>query len=404
MNALIKFSIDSRLFIVALAIVVAVLGGYQATQMPIDVLPDLNRPTVVVMTEAHAMVPEDVEQLVTLPLERSLNGASGVTRVRSQSGLGLSVVTVEFDWGTDIFRNRQIVQEKLQLAAARLPEEVQPQMAPVSSIMGQVQMIGLFSKGGETKLTDVRALVDNDLRYRLMAVPGVATVIVIGGQPRQLQVELDAAKLRAFEVTVEDVAAAVRGSNRNASGGFLEVGATAPVITVTGLVGEQNDLADAIVKPDPVRPVRVRDVGKVAFGPATIRTGDAGVNGRPGCIAIINKQPGYDTVKLTETVHEVLDSFKAGLPPDLELVPDLFQQADFIHRAIDNVMEAARDGGDHGGHRVVPVLAEFSHDLHHAYRDSALCGNNCHCVCRLRPEHQYDDLGWARSCHRCPRR
>jgi CzcA family heavy metal efflux pump len=187
-------------------------------------------------------------------------------------------------------------------------------------------------------------LVDNDLRYRLMAVPGVAKVIVMGGAPRQLQVELDADKLRSFDVTVEEVAAAIDASNHNASGGFLEVGASAPVITLTGLVTEQDELADAIVKRHPTRPVRVRDVGNVAFGPAAIRTGEAGVNGKPGCIAIINKQPGYDTVQLTETVHEVLDSFSAGLAPDLELVPDLFQQADFIHRAIDNVLGAARDG------------------------------------------------------------
>jgi CzcA family heavy metal efflux pump len=344
MNALIKFAIDNRLFVVALALVVAVAGGYQATRMPIDVLPDLNRPTVVVMTEAHAMVPEDVEQLVSLPLERALNGASGVTRVRSQSGLGLSVVTIEFDWGTDIYRNRQIVQEKLQLTRGRLPKDVQPQMAPISSIMGQVQMIGLYSRDGKTALTDIRALVDNDLRYRLMAVPGVAKVIIMGGAPRQLQVELDADKLRSFDVTVEEVATAIDASNHNASGGFLEVGASAPVITLTGLVSEQDELADAIVKAHPTRPVRVRDVGTVAFGPAAIRTGEAGVNGRPGCIAIINKQPGYDTVRLTGSVHEVLDSFAMGLAPDLELVPDLFQQADFIHRAIDNVLEAARDG------------------------------------------------------------
>ncbi|MFT5130260.1 MAG: CzcA family heavy metal efflux pump [Rhodothermales bacterium] len=344
MNSLIKFAIDNRLFVVALALIVAIAGGYQATRMPIDVLPDLNRPTVVVMTEAHAMVPEDVEQLVSLPLERALNGASGVTRVRSQSGLGLSVVTVEFDWGTDIYRNRQIVQEKLQLSRGRLPQDVEPQMAPISSIMGQVQMIGLYSRDGKTPLTDIRALVDNDLRYRLMAVPGVAKVIIMGGAPRQLQVELDADKLRSFDVTVEEVAAAIDSSNQNASGGFLEVGASAPVITLTGLLSGQDELADAIVKPHPTRPVRVRDIGTVAFGPAAIRSGEAGVNGRPGCVAIINKQPGYDTVQLTEAVHEVLDSFAVGLAADLELVPDLFQQADFIHRAIDNVIEAARDG------------------------------------------------------------
>ncbi|HAR67342.1 MAG TPA: hypothetical protein DCR55_14175, partial [Lentisphaeria bacterium] len=245
MNKLIEFSIQNRLFVVALALVVAVTGGYQATQMPIDVLPDLNRPSVVVMTEAHAMVPQDVEQLVTLPLERALNGASGVTRVRSQSGLGLSVVTAEFAWGTDVFRNRQIVQEKLQLAQGFLPEGIQPQMAPVSSIMGQVQMIGLYSETDAHSLEQIRSLVDNDLRYRLMAVPGVATVLVIGGAPQQLQVEMDALRMRVYGVTVEDVATAIRTSNRSAGGGFLEIGAAAPVVTVNGLLGNADDLADA---------------------------------------------------------------------------------------------------------------------------------------------------------------
>ena len=344
MNKLIEFSIQNRLFVVALALVVAVTGGYQATQMPIDVLPDLNRPSVVVMTEAHAMVPQDVEQLVTLPLERALNGASGVTRVRSQSGLGLSVVTAEFAWGTDVFRNRQIVQEKLQLAQGFLPEGIQPQMAPVSSIMGQVQMIGLYSETDAHSLEQIRSLVDNDLRYRLMAVPGVATVLVIGGAPQQLQVEMDALRMRVYGVTVEDVATAIRTSNRSAGGGFLEIGAAAPVVTVNGLLGNADDLADAVVKPDPERPVRVRDVGTVSFAPAAIRTGQAGVNGKPGCVVIINKQPGHDTVTLSESIHEVLDDFAVSVPNGITVVPDLFQQADFIHRAIDNVMEAARDG------------------------------------------------------------
>jgi Cu/Ag efflux pump CusA len=184
LNRLIAFSLTNRLFVCLTGVLLAIAGLITAVRMPVDVLPDLNRPTVTIMSEAHAMVPEDVEQLVTLPLEQMLSGATGVQRVRSSSGLGLSVIHVEFAWNTDIFINRQIVQEKLQLARQLMPEGVTPVMAPISSIMGQIQLVGVYSKTEKTPIDAIRALVDNDLRYRISSISGVSKVIIMGGAPR----------------------------------------------------------------------------------------------------------------------------------------------------------------------------------------------------------------------------
>jgi len=344
LNRIIAFSLNGRVLVLAATVITAAYGIWVALKMPIDVLPDLNRPTVTLMAEAHAMVPEDVERLVTRPLEQLLNGATGVSRVRSSSGLGLAVIYVEFGWETEIFRNRQIVQEKLQLAQGKLPPEVEVAMAPISSIMGQVHMIGFVSKTGKTDISELRALVDQTVKPRLLSVTGVAQVVSIGGAPRQMQVTVDADALRTFDVTLEEVAEAVRKANLNASGGFLPLGWKGPVVTVTGRVETESELALAVVRPDPVRPVRIGDVAQVTFGPAAIRTGEAGVSGKRGVISIVFKQPAVDTVDLTERVKKELADLKASMPEDVEIVDDLFEQAMFIHRAVDNVVDAVRDG------------------------------------------------------------
>ena len=344
LNWIISFSLKHRVFVLVSALLIAAYGGYIAVRMPIDVLPDLNRPTVTLIAEAHAMVPEDVERFVTRPIELVLNGATGVTRVRSSSGLGLSVIYVEFGWNTEIFRNRQIVQEKLQLAQDKLPADVQVQMAPISSIMGQIQLIGVQSNSGDTDISTIRALVDQSIKPRLMSINGVAQIVSIGGAPKQLQITVDADKLRVFDVTLEEVGAAIKNSNINASGGLLNIGSKGPVITVTGRVEMEGQIADAVVKPDPIRPVRVQDVARVEFGPAAIRTGEAGLNGKPGVITVIFKQPDVDTVDLTNRVNAELADLQKTLPADIVIINEVFQQAAFIHRAIDNVVEAVRDG------------------------------------------------------------
>jgi Cu/Ag efflux pump CusA len=325
--------------------VVCAWGATVAVGLPVDVLPDLNRPTVTVMTEAHGMVPEDVERLVTRPIEQSVNGATGVSRVRSTSGMGLSVVYVEFGWETEIFRNRQIVQEKLTAAQAQLPPGTEPVMAPISSIMGQILQVGLRSRSGETDTSALRALADRVVKPRLLSLAGVAQVVSIGGSPSQLQVIVDADRLRAHEATLEEVAAAIRAANRSGSGGALPLGAEGPLVSVPGLVEGAADLEAALVRADPRRPVRVRDVADVAFGPAAIRVGEAGIDAKPGVILTVFKQPATDTVDLTDRVHAELDALAPSLPDDVLIVPAVYEQASFIHRAIHNVTEAVRDGG-----------------------------------------------------------
>ncbi len=344
LNRLIAFSLGNRLLVLLLALAIAVLGTITAIRLPVDVLPDLNRPTVTILTEAHGLVPQDVEQLVSRPVEQSVSGATGVMRVRSTSGLGLSVVYVEFDWDMEIYRARQIVQERLQIASASLPDDVVPQMAPISSVMGQVQMIGLRSKSGAMDATEIRAFADQTVKLRLLGVPGVAQVVSIGGAPRQLQVIVDVDRLRAHDVALEELAEAIGAANENASGGIMDVGTRGTAVSVTGLLTSAADLAQAVVRDDPVRPVLVGDVARVEFGPAAIRTGDAGVNGQPGVVLVVFKQPDVDTVKLAERVDRVLAEIAASAGGDLEILPGIYRQAEFIERAVDNVIEALLDG------------------------------------------------------------
>jgi Cu/Ag efflux pump CusA len=342
LNRIIAGSLRGRLTVAAVALVVSAVGVAIALTLPVDVLPDLNRPTVTILTEAHGLVPEDVERLVSRPLEQALNGATGVTRVRSSSGLGLSVVWVEFGWETEIFRNRQVVQEKLAAAKAQLPPGVEPEMAPIASVMGQILMVGVKSRTGATDTIALREFVDTMVWPRLRALDGVAQVVRIGGSPKQLQVVVDVRALRAHDVTLEDVEASIVAANVFGSGGVLPIGPEGPLVAVPGLVRGADDLRLAVVRPDPVRSVRLSDVAAVDFGPAPIRAGEAGIDAQPGVILSVFKQPGVDTVALTERVRRELRAI--ALPADVELATDIYEQAGFIHRAIDNVSEAVRDG------------------------------------------------------------
>lgn len=359
LDTVIATSLRHRTIVVVAALAVALLGLYRAISTPIDVLPDLDRPIVTVLTEAHGMSPEDVERLVTWPIEQVVNGASSVHRVRSSSGPGLSVVWVDFEWDTDIYRARQVVAEKLQIAAGDLPPEVRPTLAPISSIMGQVMVVGFRSRSGGAEPTELRRLVDRQVRPRILSLPGIAQVISSGGQPTQLQVHVDADRLRALDVTLAEVAEAVERSNVVVSGAPVAVGAQAPAVAVTGLLSSPEELSAAVVAARPPRPVRVGDVAEVELGPAAIRVGDAGIDGGPGVLLVISKQPGTDTVALTDRVERELALIADSLPGDIEIDAELFQQASFIERAIHNVIDAVRDGGA----LVVIVLALFLFNL-----------------------------------------
>jgi CzcA family heavy metal efflux pump len=344
LNWIIAFCLKNRLLIIAAAFTTALYGAYLSTRMPIDVLPDVNRPTVNVMTEASALTPENIERLVTIPIEQMLNGIPGVTKVRSSSGLGTSIVSVEFEWGTDLYRNRQIVQEKLQLAREKLPPGIELQMAPITSLLGQIQMIGVTSESGKTDISELRDIADRRIRPALLSLPGVAQVTTQGGAARQLQITVDVDRLAAFDVTLDEVAEAVKAANVAVSGGTVNLAQKGLLITVSGRAALASEYARAVVRPASPRPIYVEDVAIVSFGPALVRVGDAGVNTRTGVLLMITKQPGVDTVRLTERVNAELSNAQESLPGDVKIINDIFQQSAFIHRAVDNVRDSVRDG------------------------------------------------------------
>ncbi len=344
LNAIIKLSLRYRTITIALALVLTVYGSYELYRLPIDVFPDLNRPRVTIMTEALGLAPEEVEVLITFPLESSLNGATGVQAVRSSSGVGLSVINVEFAWGTDIYVDRQIVAEKLALAADRLPKGIKPQMAPISSIMGQVLQIGMYSEGNKTDPIEVRTLADWVIRQRLLTIPGVAQVITMGGGRKQYQVLVNADDLLKYDVTLEEVEQAVANSNSNATGGYLDEGGDELLVRAIGRIQDVEELKNVVVKSGKERPVLLSQVARIREA-AQVKRGDAAVNGSPAVIITIAKQPGADTRLLTTNVIKALDELKPSLPPDIRINSEVYQQKEFIDLSINNVVEALRDGG-----------------------------------------------------------
>ena len=344
LNAIIKSALRFRLITIVLALVVLVYGGITLRSLPIDVFPDLNRPRVTIMTEAPGLAPEEVETLVTFPLESVLNGATGVQAVRSSSGVGLSVIYVEFEWGTNIYIDRQIVAEKVAVAIDRMPEGIRPQLAPISSIMGQVMHVGMWSEDGTTPPIEVRTLADWVVRQRLLTIPGVAQIVTMGGGRKQFQVLVDPEQLLKFGVSLEEVEAAVRASNSNATGGYLNQGGNELLVRSLGRIQTIHDLESVVVKGTGERPVVLGQVARVAEA-AQVKRGDAAVNGKPAVILIIAKQPGADTRRLTDDVTAALADLRGSLPEDIQINPEIYQQKTFIDLSIQNVIEALRDGG-----------------------------------------------------------
>jgi len=343
LNAIIRWSLQNRLLVVAIAALLLVWGTYVAFNLPVDVLPDLNKPTVTILTEAGGLAPEEVETLVSFPIETLMNGAPGVTRVRSQSGIGLSVVTVEFDWGTDIYIDRQLVAEKLNLAREQLPAGIQPSMGPISSIMGEIMLISVRSKTGATNPLDVRSLADWTIRPRLMTIPGVAQVINIGGGVKQYQALVSPDKLRQFGITIEDVATALQKSNVNTTGGFVDAQSQEYLIRNLARFYSLDELKNTVVSYRSNTAIKLGDVATVEFG-AKIKRGDAGTDGAPAVIMSIQKQPGASTIELTKKVEGAIKELGATMPEDVEINSDLFRQSNFIEAAIGNVIDALRDG------------------------------------------------------------
>ncbi len=395
LDALIGYSLRHRLMVLSAAVVLVVVGLQQMNEAPIDVFPDLNRPTVTIMTEAPGLAPEEVEALVTRPIELTLNGATGVIRVRSSSTVGLSIVWVEFDWGTEIFRDRQIVAEKLQLARPQLPPETEPILAPVSSIMGEIMLLGLRSDPSartpdeiERQGMELRTFAEFTLRNRLLGIEGVSQVSVMGGVLKQYQVLTTPARLAAQQITLEELTEATRRSNVIAGGGVMERGSRESLVRIAGAGLTLDEIGATPIVWRDSGPIRIRDVAEVRFGgpvargagavwvvesradPDSVRDsdeatdkmrvetmrvetraddegpGDASrvVTGGAAVIVSIQKQPGTDTTELDDRISAELDAIRAELPEGAVLESEIFRQADFIRSAIDNVTEAVRDG------------------------------------------------------------
>ncbi|HLA32939.1 MAG TPA: efflux RND transporter permease subunit, partial [Pseudomonas sp.] len=335
-------SLRNRLLVLAIAVILLIYGGLTASQTPIDVFPDLNKPTVTLLTEAGGMAPEEVEQLVSFPLETALNGMPGVTRVRSVSGIGLSIVYAEFEWGSDIYRNRQLVGERLAEVREQLPEGVNPNMGPISSVMGEIMLIALPAGAGSDPMR-VREYADFVLRPRLLSIPGVAQVIPIGGEVRQFRVEPDTQLMAQLGVSFEQLENALKAFSSNTSGGFLELNAREYLIRNLGRTTRLEDLRSLAVTVSNGQPILLKQLAEVKFAAATKR-GDAGMNGQPAVIVSVQKQPSADTVQLSGEVQAALSSLSLSLPPGIAAPQLLFRQADFIQASIGNVQEALRDG------------------------------------------------------------
>lgn len=342
MDRIIRWAIGNRLVVVVASVALLLYGGITALRMPVDVLPDLTAPTVTILTEAHGLAPEEVETLVTLPIESVINGATAVRRVRSSSSIGYSIVWVEFEWDTDIYVARQIVNEKLQLAQSQIPPDIgPPTMAPISSIMGEILFIGLTSQTHSP--LDIRDTADWAIRKRLLAVPGVAQVIPIGGEVKQFQVLVEPAKLQALDVSFKDVVEAIRGSNSNSSGGFLLQGAQESLIRGLGRIRTEEDIENIVIDVRGGIPLRMGQIADVLVGPA-LKRGEGSENGKPAVIMAVLKQPTANTLELTSEIDRRLDEIERTLPKGMKIERELFRQSVFIETAIRNVATALRDG------------------------------------------------------------
>ncbi len=343
MKRLIQWSVEHHWMVLAASVLLLLSGLWTARSMPVDVFPDLTAPTVTILTEGHGMAPDEMESLVTFPLESAINGASNVRRVRSATALGIAVVWVEFDWGTDIFLARQIVAEKLALVGSSLPPQVErPVLAPVSSIMGEILFFAISSEKDDP--LELRTVADTIVRRRLLAVPGVSQVTPIGGAERQYQVVAHPAQLRENAISLTELLDAVRGASQNTSAGVFTEGPQEYVLQAVGRVRTPGEIGESLVAVRGGRPVLIRDIADVREGGA-LKRGEGSRSGKPAVIVGIQKQPGANTIELTARLDRELDAIQTDLPNGMTIDRRIFRQADFIEVAVDNVIGALRDGG-----------------------------------------------------------
>ncbi len=342
LDKILQLSLDNRLLVILLAVILMAAGLHIASRMDVDVFPDITAPTVVVMTDAHGMAPEEVERLVTFPIETVVNGATDVRRVRSASSQGFSFVWVEFDWGTDIFRARQIVSEKMVEIAPLMPQGIgAPILAPQTSVMGEVLFVGL--QADSTSMLDLRTLADWDIKPVLMATQGVAQVTIIGGDYKQYQVLADPKKMMHFGVSMKELEEACRGISQNSQGSVIRQYDNEYVVRGMARTNNLDELGASIIKQRNGKPVRVNDVTEVIIG-AAVKMGHGSQNATPAVILSISKQPNANTIRLTRVIEENINALRSSLPPDVVVDTSIFRQADFIETAIFNVQKVLLEG------------------------------------------------------------
>ncbi len=343
LHKLIRFSIDNGVLVLVLAGVLVALAGFQLPRTPVDVFPELNAPTVVIMTEAPGLAADEVEQYVTFPIETSVNGIPGVRRVRTSSAIGLSIAYVEFDWGTDIYRARQLVSERLDTIREDLPPDAHAEMTPITSITGEIMLLAVSSPGGEVAPMELRSYAEFDLRNKLLAIPGVAQVSVIGGELPEYQVLVEQERLRLYDLSVQDVVAAANEAHSTLSAGYLpDVDGLELPIRQSGRVESAADIAGTVIKYHDGAPVTIGQVADVRLGPA-LKRGTGADSGRPAVVMTIQKAPGTNTLVITEEIDRALDALEPTLPQGVTINRRVFRQADFIRLSVENVVHALRD-------------------------------------------------------------
>lgn len=342
LNRIINFSLSNRLLIIVASVLLIVFGSYIATQMEVDVFPDLTAPTVVVLTEAHGMAPEEVEKLVTFPIETSVNGATNVRRVRSSSSAGISIVWIEFEWNTDIFKARQIVNEKVIAVAEKLPVGVgTPTMAPQSSIMGEIMLISLTADS--TSQMDLRTIADWTLRPRLLATGGVAQVVVIGGEYKQYQILASPQKMNYYHITLSELLKASEEANGNSSGGFMSEYNNEYIVKGIGRTSDVNEIGKSVIKTVNGNTIKIEDVAEIKIGAAQ-KIGDGSLQGNPAVIMTVMKQYATNTLALTDKIDVAIADMQSNLPKDIHINTKIFRQADFINASISNIQKTLLEG------------------------------------------------------------
>lgn len=342
LNKLIRLALDNRAIVLGVSLLLILAGAQTVQELPVEVLPDLTKPTVIILTESPGLAPEEVEVNVTQPIERALMGVAGLTRLRSNSDVSLSLVYAEFGWGTDIYRARQFVQERLQGVRGTLPRGVEPFLTPVASLMGEILLVGLRSTNAAVPPREVRSLADWVVRPRLQSIPGIAEILNMGGGIKQVQIQPDPMRMQAHGVTYEQLESAAREASGNSTGGFLNSGSTEIMVRNLAMTVKLDDIARTVVRRVNDRAVRISDVAKVEWGIEPMR-GDGSVNGVRGVIMSITKAQGFDTLGLTEGIETALRELQPTLPAGVETVV-LFRQADFITNAIGNLKSAIVEG------------------------------------------------------------